>query len=104
VGPATLGEAEVLAAALREGAGAKVVGSTTFGKGFNQESIPLPGGASLRLSTRELKTAKGTRIEGEGVEPDVPVEYDPEGEGDDALAEAVRALEPEEPAAEEEAA
>ncbi len=66
--------AELLAAALQEHKRAMVIGNRTFGKGRIQEILPLEGNAgSLRLTVGRYLTPTGRDLEGEGLQPDIPV-------------------------------
>ncbi len=63
---------EILAGILSENGRAKLVGSTTFGKGITQLSTPFAGGVVQVTNARYL-LPKGTDIHKVGIEPDVPV-------------------------------
>jgi carboxyl-terminal processing protease len=62
--------AEVLTAALKESAGAIVVGETTYGKGVVQRFSQFPDQSVLSLTEAQWRTPKGNWINGKGVEPD----------------------------------
>lgn len=62
--------AEVLAAALRDSAGAKLVGAKTFGKGVVQSFRQLRDGSVLKLTESQWRTPSGKWIHGEGIAPD----------------------------------
>ncbi|RHW37574.1 PDZ domain-containing protein [Lysinibacillus yapensis] len=66
---------EILAAALSESAGAKVVGLNSFGKGTIQTVSNLPDGANLKYTTGKWLTPEGNWINEKGIKPDVVVEY-----------------------------
>lgn len=66
--------AEILAAALRDNRGVKLVGETSFGKGMVQEPVPLRGGSTLKVTVAQWLTPTGKLIEGVGLEPDYPIE------------------------------
>lgn len=66
---------EILAAALSESAGAKIVGLKSFGKGTMQEVIYLEDGANLKFTTGKWLTPKGNWINEKGIKPDVEVQY-----------------------------
>ncbi|HEX6274326.1 MAG TPA: S41 family peptidase [Polyangiaceae bacterium] len=68
---------ELVAAALRDNARARIVGAPTFGKGSVQMIADLPGGAGLRLTTLRYYTPSGRAIQAEGVTPDVVVNAAP---------------------------
>lgn len=64
---------EILAGALRDIRGAKLVGEKTFGKGSVQELEPLKDGSTLKISTAEWLTPNGDQIDKKGLEPDIIV-------------------------------
>lgn len=70
----TASAGEVLAAALKESAGATVVGMTTFGKGIVQSFGQFNDKSVLKLTEAQWKTPSGQSIHKKGVEPDVKVE------------------------------
>lgn len=69
---------EILAGALRDDLGAKLVGSKTFGKGSVQQLEKLTGGSSLRLTIARWLTPNGEYIMEKGIEPDVKVDLSDE--------------------------
>lgn len=70
--------AELLAAQLRESAGAPIVGELTSGKGYSQITFPLINGGGVGLSTAAYCTGSGHSLIGEGLIPDVELSL-PEG-------------------------
>lgn len=70
--------AELLAAQLRESAGAPIVGERTSGKGYSQVTFPLANGGGAGLSTAAYCTGSGHSLIGEGIVPDVELSL-PEG-------------------------
>ena len=70
--------AELLAAQLRETAGAPIVGEVTSGKGYSQVTFPLLNGGGVGLSTATYCTGSGHSLIGEGITPDVELSL-PEG-------------------------
>ena len=73
----TASSSEILAAALRDGAGAKLVGTTSFGKGISQNVWTLANGDTLKLSTSYFLTPKKEMIDKVGLAPDYMVQnYD----------------------------
>jgi carboxyl-terminal processing protease len=86
----TAGAAEVLAAVLREQAGAVLVGEQTFGRALAQRTIPLEEGGEIRISGGHYEIGDQL-ILGHGLSPDVVVEA-PEPAGEAAEAEAVEQL------------
>jgi C-terminal peptidase prc len=71
---ATLGPAEIVAAALQDQRAAKVVGIETPGLAGRQEMFPLDAGDALLLTTGVYVTASGRKVWGKGVSPDVKIE------------------------------
>lgn len=66
---------EILAGALRERLGIKLVGEKSFGKGTVQEVQDLPGGAGLHITIAEWLLPSGKNIHKVGLTPDVEVKY-----------------------------
>ncbi|MEG2137427.1 MAG: S41 family peptidase [Oscillospiraceae bacterium] len=66
----TYSAAEFFAAQLRESVSAPVVGETTCGKGYSQQSFPLKNGGALAISTGAYTTGKGVSLVGTGLVPD----------------------------------
>ncbi|EKD52902.1 MAG: hypothetical protein ACD_61C00202G0004 [uncultured bacterium] len=67
--------AEILAGALRERLGTKLVGEKSFGKGTVQEPEDFNDGSSLHVTIAEWLLPSGKNIHKIGLEPDVKVEY-----------------------------
>lgn len=65
---------EIVAGALRDARGAKLIGTKTFGKGSVQEIQNLTGGSSVKITIAKWLTPKGEEINGKGLEPDIKVE------------------------------
>jgi carboxyl-terminal processing protease len=66
---------EILTAALRESAGATVVGTKSFGKGIIQQVFSVGDeGAGCQITVAEYLTPKGNKVHEVGLEPDVIVE------------------------------
>lgn len=65
---------EVFAGAMQENGRAVVLGRTSYGGVLNSTQVPLPTGGILQMPRFDMTTAKGARIEGRGVVPDIPVE------------------------------
>lgn len=81
----TAGSSELFAAALRDHAGARLVGRTTFGDGTEQELVRLENGAGLSLTRAKMLTSKGVDFDQKGLQPDVAAPGD-------AMEAAVKAL------------
>ncbi len=69
----TASAAEILAAALRDNRGIKLIGEKSFGKGSIQEMSFLKDGSSLKITVARWLTPKGELIEERGLEPDIEV-------------------------------
>lgn len=67
--------AEILAAALKESAGAVIVGESTFGKGLVQSTYDsgVGDGSSIKMTIAKWLTPDGNFIHNEGVKPDIEV-------------------------------
>ncbi len=69
----TASAAEILAAALSENRGIKLIGEKSFGKGSVQEMGDLSDGSSLKITIAHWLTPKRNLINEKGIEPDVEV-------------------------------
>ncbi|MCT4798050.1 S41 family peptidase [Exiguobacterium profundum] len=65
---------EILTGAMKEGAGATIIGTKTFGKGVVQTAFDLEDGSNLKLTTSKWLTPDGNWINKKGIEPDIEVE------------------------------
>ncbi|MDE5977998.1 MAG: S41 family peptidase, partial [Turicibacter sp.] len=65
---------EIFAAAMKEAGGYDVIGTTSYGKGTVQVSMPLDDHSSLKITTQVWKTPDGNWINDEGVTPTIEVE------------------------------
>lgn len=81
---------EIVAGALQDHKRAKVVGSTTFGKGTVQEVVQFTTGESLKITIAEWLTPLGTSIDKTGVKPDIELDEQQKGDRDEQLLEAIR--------------
>ncbi len=66
---------EILAGALRERLGTKLVGEKSFGKGTVQEAQEIGDGSSLHVTIAEWLLPSGKNIHKEGLMPDVEVKF-----------------------------
>lgn len=73
---------EILAGALKESYGAKLVGTNSFGKGKVQQTQKLSDGSMVKYTTAKWLTPGGNCIDGVGLKPDIEIdlEYIYEGE------------------------
>ncbi|MBQ8924054.1 MAG: S41 family peptidase [Lachnospiraceae bacterium] len=65
---------EIFTGALKDSGKAKIVGTTTFGKGIVQSVIPLSDGTAIKITIAKYFTPNGTDIHTIGIEPDYVVE------------------------------
>lgn len=77
---------EIVAGALQDHKRARVLGTTSFGKGSVQTIVPLPDGAAIRLTTARYYTPSGASIQATGIRPDIVVPLDTPGDQDSAAA------------------
>ena len=54
------------------------MGEKSFGKGSVQTVVPLSDGSAVRITTSKYFTPNDRSIHGEGIEPDIVVEYNKE--------------------------
>ena len=87
---------EVFAGAMRDYGRAKLVGTTTFGKGIVQTLLPLGDGSAVKLTTAHYYSPSGFDLHGIGLEPDVEIEYKTPEEASQK-AEAATEEQPKEP-------
>lgn len=64
---------EILVCSLKDNGKAKIIGTTTFGKGIIQTLLSLTDGSGLKITTEEYYTPKGTKIHKTGIKPDEEV-------------------------------
>ena len=65
---------EILASALKDNRGVKIIGETSYGKGSVQQLKNLRDGSSLKITVAKWLTPNGELIEGKGLKPDIRVE------------------------------
>ena len=89
---------EIMASALQEQYGAKLVGKKTYGKGTVQEMKELSNKTLIKYTIQEWLTSKGNSINETGIEPDYDVELgeeyknNPSIETDSQLQKAIELL------------
>ena len=84
---------EILAGALRDHKGYKLLGTTSFGKGTVQEPRQFSDGTGIHVTIRKWLTPKGTWVHEKGLEPDTVVEQDVNTIEDEQLMAEVKLLE-----------
>ena len=70
---------EIFSGAMQDSGKAKLVGTTTFGKGIVQSVIPLSDGTAVKLTVAKYFTPNGNDIHKKGITPDYEVEL-PDGQ------------------------
>jgi carboxyl-terminal processing protease len=88
----TASASEIVTAALEQSGIAKVVGTTSFGKGTFQEVVPLHNGGALDLTVGQYLTRNGTSINGVGIAPQVKAKDVPNTKPDEGLQKALQVL------------
>jgi carboxyl-terminal processing protease len=88
----TASAAEILTAALADDAGAKTVGTRSYGKGVFQQEVGLSNGGALKLTVGEYFTPRGVNLAGKGIHPDVRVRDLPGTTRDEAAERAFGVL------------
>jgi len=87
---------EILAGALRDNLGIKLIGKQSFGKGSVQQMEEFSGGSSLKITIADWITPSGISITEEGLTPDLSIDLDIDAfkNGEDSqLNEAIKFLE-----------
>jgi C-terminal processing protease CtpA/Prc len=84
---------EAVAAAARESQVATLIGRRTAGAMLGADVIAVGGGWLVQIPVLDFRTAKGTRVEGVGVTPDISVKGRKAGEADADVERALKLLE-----------
>lgn len=83
---------EIVAGALKDNIGAKLIGEQTFGKGTIQDRRELSNGGGLHVTIGRWLMPKGEWIHEEGLAVDVEVENNPDTEADEVLQKGIEEL------------
>lgn len=75
---------EIFAGAIKDYGYGTLIGATTFGKGIVQSIIPLDDGSALKVTMAKYFTPKGNYIHEKGIEPDIELEYQYQGQEDES--------------------
>ncbi len=81
---------EIVAGALRDVRGSRLVGTHTFGKALIQTTRRLSNGGALKFTTASYLTPKGFDLGRNGLQPDVKVQDDPDTPADEQIDRALR--------------
>ena len=79
---------EIVSGCLQDYGKAKLVGTTSLGKGIVQYVLPLGDGSAIKLTSAKYYTPNGRNIHGTGIDPDVEVELNSDSETDTQLEKA----------------
>ncbi|MEG1291129.1 MAG: S41 family peptidase [Lachnospiraceae bacterium] len=71
---------EIFAGAIKDYEYGTLIGTTSYGKGIVQSIIPLEDGSAVKLTMAKYYTPKGNYIHEVGIEPDITLEYEYQGE------------------------
>lgn len=80
---------EIFAGAVHDHEIATLVGAKTFGKGIVQQTFPFTDGSAIKMTIAKYYTPNGVCIHGEGITPDVEVEFPDDATEDVQLNRAV---------------
>ena len=75
---------EILTGALKDRAGATVVGVQSYGKGIVQSVVPLDDGAGMQMTIAQYYTPNGNAVHKLGITPDVEIQLE---QGDNGMYE-----------------
>lgn len=84
---------EIFAGAIQDYGLGQIVGTQSYGKGVVQSVFDLQDGTSVKLTIAEYFTPNGRGIDGEGITPDVEVEYQYDENNPDADNQLEKAME-----------
>ena len=84
--------AEIVAGALHDQLGAKLIGQNTFGKGTVQDVHSLSNGGGLHVTIARWLMPEGEWIHDTGIPADIEVKDDPETEADEVLVRAIEEI------------
>lgn len=83
---------EIMSSCLQDNNIAKIVGTTTYGKGVVQSIISIVDGTGLKLTVSEYFRANGNKINGIGVIPDYEIKNKENSNRDLQLEKAIELL------------
>ena len=73
---------EIFSGAVRDFKYGTLIGTTTYGKGVVQNTIPFNDGSALKLTIATYYTPSGECIHEKGITPDIELEYEYTGDTD----------------------
>lgn len=83
---------EIVAGALRDQLGAKLIGENTFGKGTVQDRRELSNGGGLHVTIARWLLPKGSWIHETGIPADITIKDNPETEIDEVVLKAIEEI------------
>ncbi len=83
VNGASASAAEIVAGALQDHNRARLIGTSTFGKGLVQTVMPLSHGQAIKITTSRYFTPSGRYIQNKGITPDIVIKDTTPHDGDD---------------------
>lgn len=83
---------EIMAGALQDRLGIKMIGEKTFGKGSVQELVNLSDGSAVKITVASWYTPSGRQINKQGLEPDIKILDDEKTTADEQLDRAMQYL------------
>lgn len=92
VNESTASASEILAGAVQDNEGGKIIGTKTYGKGIVQSSFPLSNGGCVKLTTMEYLTPDGHHVHKKGITPDIIVKPGKDEKKDVQLEKAIKYL------------
>lgn len=75
---------EIFAGAVKDYGYGTLIGTTSYGKGIVQSIIPMEDGSALKVTMAKYFTPKGNYIHEVGIEPDIELEYEYQGDAKEA--------------------
>lgn len=88
----TASASEIVAAAIKDNQGGKLVGTTTYGKGIIQSTVAFKDGTAMSLTVMQYLSPKNKKIHGVGVKPDYEVKQKKNAKKDLQLEKAIGLL------------
>lgn len=88
----TASASEIVAAAVKDNGGGKIVGTKTFGKGIIQGTATCDDGSAIKLTIMQCFSPNGNEIHKIGIEPDYVVKLPDDFSKDTQLEKAVKLL------------
>lgn len=82
----TASSAEIFTGAIRDFKYGTIIGTQTYGKGIVQTSFKLQDDSAVKLTTHKYYTPSGECIHGQGITPDIVLEYEFLGGEDEEYA------------------